>query len=422
MSNYYKKYLKYKSKYLIKKGGAVNIDLHPNIFWNESILNPDIFFENLKILTDDIISELEKIKRCISNIQTKLPKDYFKPKYMTIFKDYNIVIPLLSNNTNTPFIGINISTPTSIIESFIYQNLSLSNCNYLELILYVYNNKIVKIIIINQETFKSIIIFDTTCKPIYNKLKSLYEGIKKCFDSNTPITMCYTTYKLELTQDSTNEKLKIHSSHTVFINIYKKEDDITINYYSYIDGSNTRPLINLFTVLFKTTPKYIICCNLQGKINDLTKEQKLECLTKPVLDKLLKIPVDDESFELKHIIYILNNKCEYSQDIIDKILSNINGSCATIAFIYRCFWLINIHIPSDIRSDIISQYLDSLDICDLIYLILYYQLFIYNFINTYTKDLQDIQQLDKFIKPTYEYDLYKCPISVGQVLPNMFKN
>ena len=120
-----------------------------------------------------------------------------------------------------------------------------------------------------------------------------------------------------------------------------------------------------------------------------------------MISTLKVLSYTDDFSELLHILQVLENQTSYSDDII---LKNLNGSYAIIAFIYKCFYLINVQMY--IRSSIIHDYLNSLKICDLI---IYYQYFIYEFINKYEHDFKCINEMNKFIRKPY-CDLFKCSI------------
>jgi hypothetical protein len=440
MINYHKKYIKYKNKYSIKKllvGGCKKII-------TQAELNLDYFILfNAPIKEFFDFNLLESLNDIYKTIISAIPQKYFETKYFTNYEEFNILIPLLSINNYKLFIGHHFSTPPiGILESFIYKNLGLSKCNYLRLVFYVYQSKIIKIIIFNQNNFKFNIIFDGTKEPPTIDFEDLYKGIIKCFNENINITMTYCIYLLKkeiksktlIDEDKKlyrfEQEFNIESRHVVFITIYLLKNEIKIDYFSYIAVDAINLLKNFFNFLFKCydddgNKKQVIINDLipinslQAKINDLTKEEIKTCLTEPIKNIMEILPYSDVKSDLGHSIDVWDEKLSYSDDIIQIIMDNLHGSCATIVFIYKCFYLINTEIPINERSKIIYKYLDSLDICDIIKLILYYQSFIYEFQNNNKEKLEQINQLLCY-ENSYS-DLYSCSQSIDKILPFLFK-
>ena len=74
---------------------------------------------------------------------------------------------------------------------------------------------------------------------------------------------------------------------------------------------------------------------------DIDDEKLKECLIKPITDKLEVSTYNSDTSDLSYVNDILNGTYAYSEDIIKKLIDNIQESCLTIGFMYKCFYLVN---------------------------------------------------------------------------------
>ena len=378
MNQYKEKYIKYKKKYInlrqkYQMGGVNEHDEHDE----HDIYDFDKYYlnENKKYYAEYFLNK--KISStCLETIKNNFQCMYYKfYEYLTKTSCEHIVIPLFFDklNIDSKCIDMKIDADTQFRVNYVEQAKYYNN-EYRDLLLNINN-------------------YDDLNKIFTDYTKNLINELNKLISLNTINDNLNLNYLLEYIKSNSQYNEIIFFIENIlykFINSYK------IHYYIPLKKYINKIFFQqeLFIDILKSEPAFEIKlfnkekeCIIQQKIK---KEKIEECISliqesKESINVLNDITPVSSSLDKTPVSRSLNKKeliKGYENIIIDdKFIANIQGSCASISFIYKCFYLINKHIPHNNRMDIIHAYIDSLDECTLIKLILYIQHFVFTFIS-----------------------------------------
>ena len=399
-----------------------NLSTHPL----SELLEKDLFYtKSTKMRELDIImirlDDLNKnINILIQSLNDMTNTFTLSKKYYIMYESNFIYIPFLLIADQSTILNLgNTTFAHDWVDNKLLSKLN-TDCNNITLHIIVLNNQIIHASLIQYKNETKILYDFRNIEP-ENKQNIIFfkDIINNCLSKQNDFNIkCII---LAYTKD-----LKVITNHITYITICNAikpdgsvlENNILINNLSYDDTNISQEYMGagkiiekilLYIMKYNNTKDIKInnVCEIQNRIIALNSTEFVQCLGK--LDSH-KDPgnISQELLDLSNTKYI------------NFISKNIKGSCGTIAFIYKCFYIFNDHIKD---KNIIHNYLNFLDNCTLIKLIVYYQSYINNIIMSFIHTSNDLVLINTISNLTDKFGFpHNLPYSIKfPSLENMVK-